>query len=99
MYKLIICFTDKQNFGNQIIVYGGDENYLVIEKDREDAALYVVDNATSKMYPVNTIMKQRKLVFDFNNIPTCIDCTIDVSQYGYSPCPPWLKMLIQQGKP
>ena len=97
MYKIIVYYKDKKNFGNQIIIYKSENNYLVIIDDRGEISYSFVDNDIKKCYPVNSYMK--KIGFNYNikaienNIEIYFD--IDLSKYGHYVCPDYLKNLIQ----
>ncbi len=96
MYRLIINHTDKKHFGCRNIVYCGKKDYLLVQKDRDDIAFFLVDHEMKKMYPINSLIKQAGILFDIDDMPDCIDWTADVSMLGGSVCPRWLKALIDQ---
>lgn len=96
MYKKIIYLNDKKHFGNELVVYKGEINYLIIINDRDGQAYYFVDNKFEFLYPMNTYMKNINFNFDFNNIKEEIDQSfnLDLSHYGHSVCPEFIKTLI-----
>lgn len=97
MYEKIGYYKDKKNFGNQIVIYKGENNYLVIIKDRDEISYYFVDNNITNLYPMNSYMKKIGFIYDFNvfesQIKNCFD--LELSKYGYSACPDHLKNLIK----
>ena len=94
MYKKLGCFKDKKNFGNQVMVYKGRQDYFVVIKDREELAYYFVDNNIEKLYPMNSYMKKIGFVYkeEIDNID-CID--IDLSIFGHSNCSKYLQKIIK----
>lgn len=97
MYKKIIHFKDKKHFGSQIVIYKSESNYLIIMKDRDGQSYYFLDNKLEFLYPMNTFMKKINFKFDFDNIREEINQSfeLDLSQYGHSVCPEFIKNLIK----
>ena len=96
MYTRIVLYKDKENFGNTVVVYKSSSNYLVIIKDRDEVSYYFLDKDINMMYPMNTYMKQIDFEYSFENIDNQIDrfFDVDLSTYGHSICPEYLKKLI-----
>lgn len=96
MYTRIVLYKDKENFGNTVVIYKSSSNYLVIIKDRDEISYYFLDKDMKKMYPMNTYMKQIDFEYSFENSNDQIDrfFDVDLSKYGYSVCPEYLKKLI-----
>ena len=91
MYKKLGCFKDKKNFGNQVIVYKGKQDYFVVIKDREEIVYYFVDDNLEKMYPMNSYIT--KIGFVFKEEINVIDC-INVNLSLLSDCSyKWLHNL------
>ena len=65
MYTKLGYYKDKKNFGNQIVLYGNDDNFLVIINDRGELSYFFVDSNIEKMYPVNSYMKKNGFDYDF----------------------------------
>lgn len=102
MMRIILHFTDKQNFGNQIIVYTGSgrdgELFFVIIADRDEIAYYFVDKNLEKMYPANSYIASLRFEYNIHKAQTNLDIEfdIDLSRYGSSKCPAFLSELILQ---
>lgn len=98
MYKKLIHFVDKKHFGNQILVYKSEINYLVIIKDRNEQSYFFLDNDLEFLYPVNSYMKKIEFDFEFDHINEELNYVFDInlSQYGYLPCPEQLMNLIKE---
>lgn len=94
MYIKSGCFEDKQNFGNQVIVYKGERGYFVVVKDREEVVYYFVDSDIRKMYPINSYIKQTGFSFH-NQVKIMNSFNIDLSSWGYSDCPKHLQQIIK----
>lgn len=94
MYKKLGCYRDKRNFGNQVIVYKGKQDYFVIIKDREEIVYYFIDSNIKKLYPMNSYISKIGFVYSEEiNIIESID--IDLSLYGHSNCPECLQKIIR----
>ena len=98
MYNIIIHFKDKKHFGSQIAIYKSEINYLIIIKDRDEQSYYFLDNKLEFFYPMNTYMKNINFNFDFDNVKEKINQSfeLDLSQYGSSVCPEFVKNLIKK---
>ena len=102
MMRKILHFVDKQNFGNQVVVYTGkirhNETYFVVMKDREEIVYSFLDNNLERLYPVDTYIASLGYKFDINELQDNIDVQfdIDLTRYGSSPCPVFLSELIKQ---
>ena len=94
MYNRIYLFTDKKHFGNRVAIYKGENNYFVIVKDRDDKAYFFVDKEVGKMYPANSYIDKMMIDFNFNYQQIEESFDIDLSKYGFSACPNWLKEII-----
>lgn len=95
MYKKLGCYSDKRNFGNQVIVYKGKQDYFVIIKDREEIVYYFIDSNIKKLYPMNSYISKIGFVYSEEiNIIESID--IDLSLYGHSNCPEYLQKIIRK---
>ena len=93
MYKKLGFYKDKKNFGNQVIVYKGKQDYFVVISDRAEIVYYLVDGNLEKMYPMNSYIKKIGFVYEENNVIDCIN--VDLSLYGHSNCPEYLRKIIQ----
>ena len=94
MYKKLGFYKDKKNFGNQVIVYKGKQDYFVVIKDREETVYYFVDYNLEKIYPMNSYIA--KIGFVFREEINVIDCiNVNLSLYGHSNCPEYLRKIIQ----
>ena len=94
MYKKLGFYKDKKNFGNQVIVYKGKQDYFVVIKDREEIVYYFVDDNLEKIYPMNSYIKKTGFVYrEENKVIDCINA--DLSLYGHSNCPKYLRKIIQ----
>lgn len=94
MYKKLGFYKDKKNFGNQVIVYKGRQDYFVVIKDREEIVYCFVDDNLEKLYPMNSYIT--KIGFVYSEEINVIDCiNIDLSFYGHSNCPEYLREIIQ----
>jgi hypothetical protein len=94
MYKKLGFYKDNKNFGNQVIVYKGKQDYFVVIKDREETVYYFVDDNLEKIYPMNSYIT--KIGFVFREEINVIDCIkVDLSLYGHSNCPEYLRKIIQ----
>ena len=97
--RRIAYLKDRDNFGNEIVVFDNETNYLVVEIDREIVSYFFVDLALTRLYPMNTYMKKSGIAYDAmdpNWAPKKID--IDLHKYGFSSCPEWLKTLLRCSK-
>ena len=94
MYNRICLFTDKRHFGVRVAVYKGENNYFVIIMDRDDKAYFFVDKDVDKMYPVNSYIDKMMSDYDFVSQQIENRFDIDLSKYGFSACPDWLKKAI-----
>lgn len=103
MYKKIIHYTDKKHFGEECVIYKGEDKYLLFEFAGRDRGVYpyFVDLELKRRYPAFTYMKQINFVYDTNELKEEIDCVfdIDLERYGSGECPEWLRYLIQNGVP
>ena len=94
MYKKLGFYKDQKNFGNQVIVYKGKQDYFVVIKDREETVYYFVDDNLEKIYPMNSYIT--KIGFVFKEEINVIDCiNVNLSLYGHSNCPEYLRKIIQ----
>lgn len=94
MYKKLGFYKDKKNFGNQVIVYKGIQDYFVVIKDREETVYYFVDDNLEKIYPMNSYFT--KIGFFYREEINVIDCiNVDLSLYGHSNCSKYLRKIIQ----
>lgn len=94
MYKKLGFYKDKKNFGNQVIVYKGIQDYFVVIKDREETVYYFVDDNLEKIYPMNLYFT--KIGFVYREEINVIDCiNVDLSLYGHSNCSKYLRKIIQ----
>ena len=96
MFIKIGVYLDKKHFGNRVIIYSGDKEYLLIIKDRDEIGYFFVDNTMNKIYPVNSYMRNIGFVCDTENpIEQIHPFDIDISTYGYYVCPEHLKKIIK----
>ena len=94
MYKKLGFYKDNKNFGNQVIVYKGRQDYFVVIKDREEIVYYFIDDNLENLYPMNSYIT--KIGFVYSEEINVIDCiNIDLSLYGHSNCPEYLREIIQ----
>lgn len=97
MYKKIISKHDKKHFGTKTIIYKGDENYFIIIDGRDRKDYFFVDLELTNLYPVDTYM--RNIHYEYEANDDCdemnIHFDIPLSKYGYSPCPQWIKSLLE----
>lgn len=96
MYTRIVLYKDEQNFGNTVVIYKSSLNYLVIIKEKDEVSYYFLDKDINMMYPMNTYMKQIDFEYSFENTDDQLDrfFDVDLSKYGNSICPEYLKKLI-----
>lgn len=97
MYKKFVRFKDKKSFGNEVIVFRSEENFLIIIIERGTKAYYFVDIDVEYLYPVDSYMKNINFVYDEKSEKAVLDYSfdIDLKKYGSTRCPEWLKSLIK----
>ena len=96
MYTKIIETYDKAHFGTKIMVYKGDENFLIIIDGRGEKNYFFADLKLVKFYPVNSYMRSINYEYDALNggIELNQKFYIDLSKYGFSQVPKWLRKLF-----
>ncbi len=69
MYELMKYYIDKKHFGAKTLVYKSKSNYLMIVQERDDLSYFIIDNALSFYYPMNTFLKTKELILIFEKSP------------------------------
>lgn len=92
MYKKIIHYKDKQHFGDEVVVYQGEDNFFIVSTDRGILSCFFIDLRLTRLYPVAL-----NLNFDIKHCPDQLDYDfdIDLNIRGYGTCPECYKVLIK----
>ena len=105
MFFKIGHFIDKKHFGNQVVVYKGknhgEDIYFLVIKDREEVVYFLVNENTDNWYPVNSLVNGWKINISFEYIPSVINLNLDIdlSKYGSSSCPQFIRKIINDAIP
>lgn len=96
MYKKIAELNDKKHFGTQTIIYKCEQNFLVVILGRDGVDYYFIDLEIKNLYPANSYMKAKKFSYENRRGQATLEChfDIDLSKYGCSKCPPWLREIL-----
>ena len=92
MYKRIVNCTDKAHFGTKIMIYMGEKDYFICVSGRDGESYGFVDSELNNYYPADTFIKNTNELSA--NKYELEEWCFDFNQYGYSPCPIWIKELI-----
>lgn len=97
MYKRIIQFKDKKCFGNETIIFQNEENFFIIMIDRSGKTYFFADLKLECLYPANSYIKKVNFEYDAKSEAAELkyNFDIDLSKYGCSKCPDWLRALIK----
>ena len=97
MYTKIGLYLDNKHFGSKIVVYKGSKDYLLIIKDRDGLGYFFVNNEVNKIYPVNSYMEHIGFIYNIDIPDEQLNTfDIDLSVWGYSSFPKYLKEIINR---
>lgn len=97
MYTKIIQTYDKPHFGTKTTIYRGEENFFIIIDGRDGKNYFFADLDLVNFYPVNSYMRSINYEYGSENdgIELNLKFDINLSKYGYSPSPKWLRNLFE----